>query len=78
MGVTSAIVFERDLIVVVQAAKNIAPGVAFPICSVTAHLCRSMGKDGAKLRILFLFLLLKQKKITNCLEYCREMPIFAT
>ena len=49
-----------------------------PICRVTALSSRSVGIDGAKLRILFLFLLLKQKKITNCLEYRRKMPIFAT
>ena len=32
VGVTSAIVFDRSLIVVVQAAKNKAYSVAFPIC----------------------------------------------
>jgi hypothetical protein len=58
--------------------KNKASMTLIPICRVTALSSRSVGIDDAKLHILFLFFLLKQKKITNCLEYCREMPIFAT
>lgn len=51
VGVTSAIVFERDLIVVVQAAKNKAPGVAFQYVVVLTIQPADLGWDDAKIQI---------------------------
>ena len=71
VGVTSAFVFDRYLIVVVQTVKNKAYSVAFPQCSAppngSAHLIMHSSLNeqiaAAKLQIIFLIRLHIFKKM---------------